>query len=654
MTDVYKVGVVLSLTNGISPALRLIQGDLGTFVRTVDRVNNKVGNLGKNLVAAGVASTAMGAGFLAGAEKILKAGDKMQQQIARMKGLGVRPDQLPLNQQAAWAAANSMFNVAPQGAMETLSMLRGLLGNSPEARGALVPVLKAQVGLDAQLGGKAGSGLITALKALDISGGMIKGTHISVSKLTSLLPYIEQAMIQLHGMLTGPQILRMMQQAGPAATATSFKNLLMDTMEAVSALGPAVGRGLFTSYMVASVGRASAVSAHYLSKLGLVPAAAMHKIKGSSTYLFDPDKMYASAFLQKQGFLTWLHDKVIPLLRKRGDDTNQKLVRDIAGAFPSSTSARTANWVVYNWPQRDRAAALVENGVKNGDPYAASMTTWSGATSNFFKALEGLMTALGQPSVGNAVGYLNQFSDAIHRATGWLSKHPGYAKVIVLTLTALGAAFVALGVALAAAGVVALLGAGGTFAALAAGVGVVAVAFAALNWKAVSEWISHALHVVGDAILWLLTPIGKALDFISKLPLDLFPKHLREQGSGVGNTLNPWAHPDAGGGAPISKGGMTIPGMGSAVSSYFSGNGGHWVDHGGFQTWSPGPPPVTSAHGGPKGTANDPIHTMSTVTNPSDIHNGTAKALNSQLNGRQNGPSGFDYSFGAAIPAGAY
>lgn len=79
----------------------------------------------------------------------------------------------------------------------------------------------------------------------------------------------------------------------------------------------------------------------------------------------------------------------------------------------------------------------------------------------------------------------------------------------------------------------------------------------------------------------------------------------------------------------------------------------HWGDIP-YTTWeSPGVPPITGSSG-PKGTASDPLHTLSHVTNPGDIHNGAAKAIAHQLTGRQNGPSGFDYSFMQAIPGGSY
>ncbi|OYV68007.1 MAG: hypothetical protein B7Z67_14535 [Acidiphilium sp. 21-60-14] len=386
--------------------------------------------------------------------------------------------------------------------------------------------------------------------------------------------------------------------------------------------------------MVANVGRASAVSAQYLTKTGLVPAQDMHKVKGSSTYLFNPDDLYGANYLKKHGFLEWLHNRVIPYLRKHGDNTPQKLMRDLAGIFPASTSARLFAWVVHNWPQRDRAKHLVQKAVRDGHPYQAAIKQWNVQVENFSKAFGGLISALGLPAVKGAVSALQWVTKGVHDLTFWLSKHPTVAKHIDQMLLALGGALVTFGGILAGAGIVALLGTGGTLAALAAAIGAVGAVMLMFNWKALGHAVDSGIRAVGNAINWLLHPLQKAMTYL------LGPTHpgAASHNVGIAALRNPYAHPGATG---------TQVGLGlHPLFHYCGGNGGHWVHHGslagGFDTWAPGPPPSSEAGG----SSSTGVH----ITNPHDIAKAIHRGLGASLNRNQSGTTGFN---GRVSPAGS-
>ena len=631
--DVYKVGVTMSLRNGVSAGLRLIRHDLGGVMKALDKANASTKDFGRAMVAAGAAGVAAGAAVLDVWEKVIAKGDLMQRQIAKMQASGVRTGQIPLNTKAAWSASTGMFNVSPQHAAETLTQLRGFLGSSAEARAALKPVLRAEVGLNSALGGKAASGLIQALKALDITGSTIKGGKMSVPALLKNLPYIEQAMILTHGMLTGSDIKRMIQQAGPAATATSFRRLLVDTTEATLALGPAVGRGLFMGYKLLFAGQANALQATTLTKLGLLPGAAVHKIKGSFYRIINTDKLYADAYLKKHGELAWLHNRVIPLLEKEGYKTPQAIIQQLTRILPSSTGARLGAWVTNNWPQRDRFRHLLDQAVAHAHPYQAAMTTWAGAASNFSKAWSGLITALGVPAVKNAAAALNSVSRGIHHLTAWLAKHPGMAKRIDQFLFAFGAGLATFGAVIASAGVAALVGTGGLLTGLAAGIGAIGLVLAEWNWKALGHAVDSGIRAVGNAINWLLHPLQKAMTYL------FGPTHpgAASHNVGIAALRNPYAHP----GATGTQAGLGV----HPLFHYFGGNGGHWVHHGslagGFDTWAP-PPPSSHHAGSSAPTVN--------IGNWGEGQRAIKNGLGASLNRNQSGTTGFN---GRVSPAGS-
>jgi len=490
----------MSLRNGVSAGLRLIRHDLGGVMKAMDGATASTKRFGKAMTATGAIGVAAGLGVLDVYEKIIRKGDLMQQQLANMRAAGVRQAQIAQNSAASFGASTSLFNVTPQHAASTLMMLRSMYGNSPEARAALVPVLKAEVGINSATGGKVGSGLMQALKALDITGSAIRGGHMSVPALLKNLPYISQAMIQTHGMLTGAEIKRMIQQAGPAATATSFKNIIKDTTEAVMSLGPATGRGMYMTYKLLSAGQANALQALTMVNLGLLPASAVHKVKGSFYRIIDTDKIYADKFLKEKGAIAWLHDKLLPKLASEGITGKQDVIQQLTRILPSSTGARLASFLVNNWPQIIRSRAMIQNGVDNGHPYQAAQTKWSGAISNFSKAWSGLMTALGQPSVKSSTAALNSVSNSIHHMTEWVSKNPRGARGIGYLLLGIGTGLTTLGAIALSAGVVALVGTGGLLVGLAAGVGVVGAAMAAWNWKSLTAGISSAVNALGNLI----------------------------------------------------------------------------------------------------------------------------------------------------------
>ncbi|MDD2860605.1 MAG: hypothetical protein PHI71_05990 [Acidiphilium sp.] len=477
--DAYKIQVSMMLRNGVSAGLRLIRHDMGGVMRAMDGATRSTKTFGTAMIETGAIAAAAGAGILDVYEKIIRAGAKVINQQAAMAAIGVGPGQIAKNTNAAWKVSTSTSGVSVGGAMHTETMLRSMLGSSANARAALPAVERAKIALDTILGGHDGTSLAQALKAVDIVGGENKGKKISVSALLANLPYIEQAMLLTHGMVTGSQILRMTQQAGPAATVTSFRAMLANYTEAVMALGPAVGRGMFTSYMVANVGRAPAVSAAYLTKYGMVAPGEMHKVKGSSTFLFNPKDMLGHAYEVKHGFLDWVRHIVIPKLKSEGLSSYQQQLAALTGMFSASTAARLLAFIAHNGPQIDRFKHLFAKGVKDGHPYQdVASNNWGLATKNFATAWSNLVTALGVPAVKSAVTALNSITNGIHHMTAYLAAHPGLAKKIDRALLDVGGGLVAFGAALAGAGLVTLVGPEGLLVGLASSL---LVAHTALN-----------------------------------------------------------------------------------------------------------------------------------------------------------------------------
>jgi len=640
--DAYKIQVSMMLRNGVSAGLRLIRHDLGHVMKAMDGANKSTKDFGRSLIVAGAASAAFGAGILDVYEKIIRAGAKLVDQQAALKSVGVGAVGMKQYTAAAWKTSTSLFDVSPQQSMKTEAELRSLFGRGAAARNAITKalpaVLKADVGLDGLLGGHHGKSLILAIKAADITGALNKNGHLDPGALARVLPYIEQTMLITKGMLSASEILRTVRMGGPAAHSIDFKKLMAQIAEPVMALGPAVGRGLFQNYMALDVGRVSAVSANYLTRLGFVrgatmvkdgraefPSGTMHKVGGSSTYLFNPSNLVGAAYLKGHGLVDWVHKIAIPYLLKRGV-APANVIRDLTGMLPSSTSARLNSWVADDWPQQKRYKALYNWALKHGHPYwDVSHLKWGMSVDNFSKAWGGLVTALGVPQVKSAISVLNSMSASIHKLTFWLSKHPMVAKHIDQMMLALGAAFLAFGAILMSAGIVALLGTGGTLAAIATGIGIFMSALALMNWKTAGEAVSSAIHAIGNAMTWLMTPLRALGHFL-----------------GVGK-----AHPGASS-TNIGLGNLRKPGFGGAHGQnvplgampgyhYFSGDGGHWVRGAwGSESWAPGPPP--SAQGGSTSSESHPVH----VTNAGALAHAIKHGLAASLNQNQASTTGFN------------
>jgi len=508
--DAYKIQVSMMLRNGVSAGLRLIRHDMGNVMRAMDGATRSTKTFGTAMVETGAIAAAAGAGILDVYEKIIRAGAKLVDQQAALKSVGVGAVGMKQYTSAAWKTSTSLFDVSPQQSMKTEAELRSLFGRGAAARNAITKalpaVLKADVGLDGLLGGHHGKSLILAIKAADITGALNKNGHLDPGALARVLPYIEQTMLITKGMLSGSEILRTVRMAGPAAHSIDFKKLMAQIAEPVMALGPAVGRGLFQNYMALDVGRVSAVSANYLTRLGFVrgatmvkdgraevPSGTMHKVGGSSTYLFNPSNLVGAAYLKGHGLVDWVHKIAIPYLLKRGV-TPANVIRDLTGMLPSSTSARLNSWVADDWPQQKRYKALYNWGLKHGHPYeTVSHLKWGMSVDNFSKAWSGLATALGVPAVKSAVSALNAITNGIHRFTFWLSKHPTVAKKIDRALLDVGGGLVAFGAALTGAGLVALVGPEGLLVGLASSL-LVAHSAISLNWIGPATGMKNATN----------------------------------------------------------------------------------------------------------------------------------------------------------------
>lgn len=448
----------------------------------------------------------------------LKLAGQSQQTTTDEQAEGVSPAQIAMNNAAAWSAANGgVTDVSPQQASSALDMLSRVLGSNVAAGGALDPFLKTFVGLQGLVGAKAASSLWQGVGNLQISGGKVEGTDISVQQAIGLLPYISEAAVQTQGALAPAQILGLMQNAGPSVNADLFKKMLEDMTAVTKLAGQKAGLGVLAADTSLSTGQVSAAMAHNLEQLGLLKPSQLQHVKGSSSYSFDPHDLYGAQDLQKNGFMDWLHSIIIPYLKKRGDNTPQDIAHDLSAILPVSIAGQVSVLVSNQIKSVQKTEKNTDKGGKTDAVYNLSEQLYTIQLDNLNKAWGGVLTSLGLPAIKLATEDLKGLSDGIHDFTAWFVAHPTAAAVIDETLYEIGGAIAGLAVVLAGAAVVAMVGSGGTLDLVGLAIGALGAFLVQIPWEKMPGLIAQAAQAIlqfCSELAYMAThPLAALMDF---------------------------------------------------------------------------------------------------------------------------------------------
>jgi hypothetical protein len=499
MSDVYKIGVSILLSDGMSAGLSAISHRLLGIHKSVKDIE---GGFGKwKLAIGGVASVFAESMLLKGMASIANHAKDFQHELAKARALGLDVGQMTQVADQAWKNTRDVSGVDAAHAVKTIGSLYSIVGLEEALK--LSPKFEKSDQVLGSLGkGEQGSAY-TLARAGELMGKFTDATgHLDVGKFSAFLDVINQAVIATHGMVSAKEWLNYAKQAGPASA-----NLNNDGMLTTSVLIQAMGghragtAGAALTRQFAGGVMARRV-AEELLRLGIAKKGDFRFDHGK--VIPKPGAMGDTVAALGRDPLEAIVEHIMPALQKAGF-TGDKMAAEIyrmIGTGPAQREVYEMLRGIYQI-QQERERAKGAMGVDAGyDNF--SKTDPLVAEKNAHVAYNNMLTAMGSILLVAAVPTMLKITEVFKSIQQFATAHPD----AVLNIAK---GFVVLGAALFGAGAVAIIAAIGVGGWIVAGIAAIGAALMVVPWKSLWDGFASAISGIASAITNAIAGIGAAL-----------------------------------------------------------------------------------------------------------------------------------------------
>lgn len=470
MASLYRVGITLLLTDGVSAGLSRISHQLLGVHASAGQINNQFGKWA--LAIGGAGSIMAGTKLLHGMKTVANHGEKLLDQQDKLIRAGRTQAEVANLTADAYSKITKMVPTAKASdVLRVANELTLVKGNFADAAKAAAGALKLEALVGNATGKPAEGQGYNVWRALELKGVTLDHdlTDKIMGKLTAMI-------IGSAGKISGSEIFNFARQAGPA-----WQNADMSALEGVipyliqEIRGEKAGTGYQRMYNAAIGTRRWTKSQYKMwNDLGLIDPTKVTTDRGGGVNL-APGAV--KGVIERSGDMQRVMEELIrPALLKKGL-TDPKMVTAYLGKmFPDSTAARVASII---WQQLDNIEKDRKN-IAGAKPLDAAYTDYiknnpMGVKQAFHAQYESMMEAIGAPLMKAALPVMIGVTNMFNSIGEFASTHPDAMKWI-------GIGIVAIGAALISAGGVALLAAIGPVGWIAAGITALGVVLMSVDW----------------------------------------------------------------------------------------------------------------------------------------------------------------------------
>jgi hypothetical protein len=685
--DVYKIGIEISMANGVSAVLNLIQRQMLGLNKATQAAAAGFGRL--RLAIAGATGMFVGTMMIKGLYDLSRHGEKYTHQLELMKtaGMGV------VETQEAIAAANkvssSVLTTTPAENLQTIRELRMALASADVRPGGKADPAMATKEAVAHLetfqkiSGIMSSQLSKNGKTFDGSGqayelakaAEILGLSQDPKKFDEVLGGWTQAIIASGGKLQGSDFFANVKYMRGAGAGMSIEFLtkqlppLMQELKAGRGSGSGGGAGNPLASMYASVvgGVMQKKTIEALQSIHMIDPTKVTYDHGRPTV--KPGAVIGSGVEVKNPF-EWamLVEKNIAkytnFLEK--DKTTGEYTREaelkglIAAIAPNRTYMQLLSMMLFQQNRMVGDRGLIESAWKVDPAYEELVRHDPDlARKAMSEQWDRLTTDLGKSIAPGVTDIIYKLAKGLAYLSEVIEAHPVATSNILIAVGLLGGALVVLGGVALAAAALAAVASGATWLVMAAGITGLGVA---LNWLAsqmnfdLQAWLRTTFADVFEPKFWtdLLVKIRGFTAMLNQANDDVMNWAARLGASVRAGIANVWSGMTEGLNALINNIQAWFAGLPGRIWSSLRATpapGAPLSDDPtitGVLPLSPSRLPPSSAPSDPRGTTASPL--IVTVTNPTtgrDIRDGTAGYLGHSLSRTPASPTGAD---GRSVP----
>jgi hypothetical protein len=506
LSDTYKIGVAIVLSDGLSPALSMMSHRLLGVHRSVNQINSGFGRWRTALI--GAAGVMAGSMMLRGLGAIAMHGDKFLDQQAKLKMLGLS------NQQIAEATAKAWSNtrMAPgSGVAENLKGIGELYSITGFEEAIAISEKLAKVNqVLKNVGGKEGSDF-TIARASELLGKFTDKASgkFSTEGFNKFLDIVTRSAIATHGKVLPADWLAFAKQAGPSAANLSEEGLLTATA-VIQAMG---GFRAGTAFQALNRQFAGGIMAQRVAKellrIGVAKDGDFEIGRGGQV-IAKTDAMKDMVTALQKDPLDAMVRVLLPALEAHGFKTPEQLSAEVFRMIGTGPAQRAVYELIRGRSQieaereRNKGALGVNLGLSTlaGESPVA-------ARSNAIAAFDNMLVALGNGVLQAAVPWMLAATDFFNRIGEFAASHPTAMKI-------LGEGVAALGAAMLTAGVVALFAAIGPVGWLILGISALGIAISAFP-----EWFKKIGDITSKLNLGATFPILDAAIKVMRAAADV-------------------------------------------------------------------------------------------------------------------------------------
>lgn len=470
MSDIYKVGVAIMLTDGLSPALSMLSHRLLGVHRSVGQINAGLGRLRTAMV--GIAGVFAGYELIKGMGAIAMHGDKFLDQQTKLKVLGLSNQQIAEATAKAWANTRKAPGSMVDENVKAIGEMYSIVGFTESLK---ISTKMAQVDqVLKNLTGKEGQAY-TIARSGELLGKFTdpKTRQLDSANFDKFLDLVVKTAAGSHGRVGTADWLAYAKQGNVSAgnlTEEGFLTAAM-TMQAMGGHRAGTASQAMTRQFIGGV-MARRV-AEELIRTGVLDAAGTHFKKGGAVVIDDGAMKGAKELQMDQ--LKFMTDIMLPAWEKSGIDTVEKQQKEFYRAFGTGPAQRLAFELIRGEYQikAERSRLQGGAGVDMAQDYLSNHSPMA-ARNNAMTAFDNMLTALGSETLKAAIPLMLGMTDFFNNISAFATAHPTAMKLI-------GEGFLALGAGLAVGGAGAILAAIGPAGWFVLGIVGLATAFATLS-----------------------------------------------------------------------------------------------------------------------------------------------------------------------------
>ena len=508
--DVWRIGVAISLTNGMSPVLAVIAADLLDLKGKVGEVEKAFSSW--NVALAGTVGILAGGAIIAGVAKLAEHGKELIHVQQQMAAAGVNQLDIAKATADSWKVA-SQYGLKVSDVLGDIKEARMEFGSTEHAMDFIGPLEQMRVVLNAVTEGSGNKGADAVYEMA--RAGELKGLQ-SPDQFMSYFDQMTKAITASGGKVAPKDFLQATQYGRLASKGWDEEFYTKYLPSMIQEMGPSqTGTALMSLFGTAVQGKVTKRSLGQMSDMGLIedPSKIIYDGKGDPGG-FNPGAVKGADLMTKDPY-RWAQEVFKPLVEaklghevKPGDESAIQL---LGGMFGNRTSAQAIATLLLEHQRIDKDAGIVGQAQGVGAAGDLLKNDPSTAMRNFQNSWDNLLTALGSPLVPAAVNVMNSIADVMKTLTAFANGHPETIKIIGEALVVLGGALAGLGIAAVVAAAVALGPAG----AIAIGIGALGgliTDIVAFHWQEMQA----VFKGIYDAIVTFITQLGQIPSMIKK------------------------------------------------------------------------------------------------------------------------------------------